>query len=461
MALGPEASSGRGVPPLDHRVPERVEHPARRRLRGGAADRRAMVRAVPGAAGRLHPVTRSRLGFYDVGFRARPARCSTSSGWCRRTCRWSCSGSRHQRSVLANPSNLEIAEAFGLAGADPGRRRLATWRWSALARRVSAVAVYASSEGLRTVVVEAEAIGGQAATSSMIRNYPGFSQGVSGSTLTYADLPAGLVLRHHVPVHAAGDQSCRAHDGHYRLGLSDGNVLTARAVVIATGAAYTASSASPTWRTCTAGGLLRRGGQRGVRHARAEGASSSAAGTPPGRRRYTWPSGPTRSRSWSAGVAGPEHVGLPHPHDRRRCRTWTSPTASRWFDGAGTDLLSRWCWRTGHPGSAGTSLPTGCSSSSAQQPRHRMARREPDARPVRASFCTGPDVLGEVGDAHWPLLRSPSLHEASLPGVFAVGDVRRGRSSGVASAVGEGAVTIPQVHAFLRHRRPCTPTAER
>jgi thioredoxin reductase (NADPH) len=86
-------------------------------------------------------------------------------------------------STLANPSDIQIAEAFGLltpisaddicdvavVGAGPAGL---------------AVAVYASSEGLRTVMVEAGPVGGQAATSSMIRNYPGFPQGVSGSTLT-------------------------------------------------------------------------------------------------------------------------------------------------------------------------------------------------------------------------------------------------------------------------------------
>src|SRR5262249_44032702 len=88
-----------------------------------------------------------------------------------------------KRSTLANPTDLEIAEAFGLLvpisaddvcdvaviGAGPAGL---------------AAAVYASSEGLRTVVVDSGPIGGQAATSSMIRNYPGFPQGISGSALT-------------------------------------------------------------------------------------------------------------------------------------------------------------------------------------------------------------------------------------------------------------------------------------
>jgi thioredoxin reductase (NADPH) len=110
-----------------------------------------------------------------------------------------------QRSVLANPSDLEIAEAFGLltpisaddvcdvavVGAGPAGL---------------AVAVYASSEGMRTVVVEAGPVGGQAATSSMIRNYPGFPQGRQRVHADLPDLPAGLVLRRHVPAPAGGDE---------------------------------------------------------------------------------------------------------------------------------------------------------------------------------------------------------------------------------------------------------------
>ena len=100
-----------------------------------------------------------------------------------------------------------------------------------------AAAVGASSEGLRTVVVEHEAVGGQAGTSSMIRNYPGFSQGVSGATLAqemrwqaWAFGTTFLYMRQ--------AESLSAHGGHYRVRLSDGSALTTRTVIIATGATY-------------------------------------------------------------------------------------------------------------------------------------------------------------------------------------------------------------------------------
>src|SRR5262249_12958367 len=84
--------------------------------------------------------------------------------------------------TLVNPSNLEIADAFGImTPISPGEVFDVAVVGAGPAGL--AAAVYASSEGLQTVVIEHEAVGGQAGTSSMIRNYPGFSQGISGATL--------------------------------------------------------------------------------------------------------------------------------------------------------------------------------------------------------------------------------------------------------------------------------------
>src|SRR5262249_49627721 len=131
-----------------------------------------------------------------------------------------------ERSTLMNPSNQEIADAFGImmpisaeqvfdvavVGAGP----------SGLAAAVSA-----SSEGLRTVVVENEAVGGQAGTSSMIRNYPGFSQGVSGSKLAQEIWRQAWTFGTTF-LYMRQVQSVSADNGRYRLRLSDGGELTSR-----------------------------------------------------------------------------------------------------------------------------------------------------------------------------------------------------------------------------------------
>ncbi|MGN6174764.1 MAG: FAD-dependent oxidoreductase, partial [Streptosporangiaceae bacterium] len=141
-----------------------------------------------------------------------------------------------EQPALVNPSNIEIVDAFGImrpvspetvfdvavVGAGPAGL---------------AAAVYASSEGLRTVLVEHEAIGGQAGTSSMIRNYPGFAQGVSGAMLAQETWRQAWTFGTTI-LYMRQAESLSEKDGHYRLRLSDGGVLTSRTVVIATGASY-------------------------------------------------------------------------------------------------------------------------------------------------------------------------------------------------------------------------------
>jgi thioredoxin reductase (NADPH) len=87
-----------------------------------------------------------------------------------------------KRPALVNPSNAEIADAFGVMTPIPPGEVFDVAVVGAGPAGLAA-AVGASSEGLQTVVTEHEAIGGQAGTSSMIRNYPGFSQGISGARL--------------------------------------------------------------------------------------------------------------------------------------------------------------------------------------------------------------------------------------------------------------------------------------
>src|SRR5262249_2407793 len=94
-----------------------------------------------------------------------------------------------------------------------------------------------SSEGLRTVVIEREAIGGQAGTSSMIRNYPGFAQGVSGARLAFAAYQQAWFFGTTFLFMRQPERLSR-EAGHYRLRLSDGTTLASRTVVITTGATY-------------------------------------------------------------------------------------------------------------------------------------------------------------------------------------------------------------------------------
>src|SRR4029077_14900474 len=141
-----------------------------------------------------------------------------------------------KQSALVNPSNREIADAFGvMTPISPGEVFDVAVVGAGPAGL--AAAVYASSEGLRTVIVEHEAVGGQAGTSSMIRNYPGFSQGVSGAKLAQETWRQAWTFRPTF-LYMGQAEGLSSEDGRYRLRLSDGSILTSRTVVIATGAAY-------------------------------------------------------------------------------------------------------------------------------------------------------------------------------------------------------------------------------
>src|SRR5215467_1221528 len=138
--------------------------------------------------------------------------------------------------ALVNPSNQQIADAFGVMTPIPAGEVFDVAVIGAGPAGLAA-AVGASSEGLSTVVIEQEAIGGQAGTSSMIRNYPGFSQGTSGDKLAQEMWQQAWAFGTTF-VYMRQLQSLLESGGHHRLALSDGSVLAARTVIITTGAAY-------------------------------------------------------------------------------------------------------------------------------------------------------------------------------------------------------------------------------
>jgi len=138
--------------------------------------------------------------------------------------------------TLVDPTDLEIADAFGLMAPLPADRVYDVVVVGAGPSGLAA-AVYASSEGLSTLVVEQQAVGGQAGTSSLIRNYPGFSRGVSGAHLAYRSFQQawtfGTEYSFMRPVEGLGVE------GDLRtVSMSDGSVVRGRSVVVATGVDY-------------------------------------------------------------------------------------------------------------------------------------------------------------------------------------------------------------------------------
>jgi thioredoxin reductase len=367
-----------------------------------------------------------------------------------------------ERPVLVNPSNREIADAFGLMRPIPAGEVFDVVVAGGGPAGLAA-AVYASSEGLSTVVVEDEAVGGQAGTSSMIRNYPGFSQGISGATLAQEMRRQAWALGTTF-LYMRQAQSLSRNGGHYRLALSDGSVLAARTVIIATGVAY---------RQLGIPALEDLQG-RGVFY----GAAASEAPAMRGRNVFV--------------VGGANSAGQAALHLAKWAKKVTILVRAPSLADSMSDYLIRQigtapnigvCYHVQVAGGTGSghlqSLVLEDTASGARrtvpadalfvligaQPRTQWLG-EAVARDRWGFIPTGPDL--PVGThVRWPTGPPPLPLETSLPGVFAAGDVRRGSVKRVASAVGEGAATIPLVHRYLARavagreapHRPAPPSA--
>jgi len=349
-----------------------------------------------------------------------------------------------ERPTLANPSDLELAEAFGLMTPIPEDAVFDVAVVGAGPAGLAA-AVYASSEGLRTVVIERQAIGGQAGTSSMIRNYPGFAQGVSGARLAFAAYQQAWLFGT-MFLFMRQVEELSGEEGQYRLRLSDGNTLTARSVLLATGVSY---------RRLGVQGLEELIG-RGLFY----GAGVSEASAMRGRKVFVVGGGNSAGQAamhlsrWAEQVTilvrGKSLADSMSDYLIREIDATPNVDVrygTQVADGTGTDRLQELTLEETATGARHTVPADAVFVLIGSQPRTEYLG-EGIARDEWGFVWTGPDLLGDTGggDAVWRLDRPPLPNETSLPGVFAAGDVRRGSVKRVASAVGEGAVTVQYLH---------------
>jgi len=349
--------------------------------------------------------------------------------------------------VLVDPTNAEGAAAIGIA-TRPEVARYDLVVVGAGPAGLSA-ATYGVSEGLRTLMVESEALGGQAGSSSLIRNYLGFPYGVSGRSLGQRAsaqailFGAELVYARAVGLRPAGQDRV--------VTLADGSQAVGRAVLVATGAAYRRLQAPGVEELLGAGVFY----GAAVSEARAMagsrvfvvGAGNSAGQAALHLAKYAEQvTLLVRGDSVSRGMSDYLVKEL-QANDAIAVRLGTQVISA-----GGAGRLEQLTLHDARTGTSETVPAAALFILIGAQPRTEWLA-ETLERDAPGFVLTGPD-LNQGGQPlpAWPLDRPPRLLETSLPGVFAAGDVRHRSIKRVASAVGEGSIAVQLVHDYLGER---------
>ncbi|MGN6378345.1 MAG: FAD-dependent oxidoreductase [Gaiellales bacterium] len=344
--------------------------------------------------------------------------------------------------VLSDPSPARIMQSLGFS-TEP---EAMDWDLAIVGGGPAglAAAVYGASEGLATVVIDEGLPGGQAGTSSRIRNYLGFPTGLSGRDLTSRALEQAWFFgaRFVLSRRATGLSS---EFGQHVLTLDGGEAIRARTVIVATGV---------TWRRLDIPSLDDLVGA-GVFY----GAALADAGTAPGTRAFVVGAGNSAGQAAVHLAESGADVTLLVRGDR------LGTSMSDYLVRALEDIPNiRLCLRTevigvaGHTRLTGLTLRDNAAGSTEQveaDALYVMIGADPHtdwlhcavARDELGYVLTGADIAGR--DGSWALQRPPMLQETSLPGVFAAGDVRHGAVKRVASAVGSGSIAVQLAHVRL------------
>jgi len=341
--------------------------------------------------------------------------------------------------VLSDPSVERVAQALGFATEpEPVPCDVAVVGGGPAGL---AAAVYAASEGLRTTVIEPTIPGGQAGTSSRIRNYLGFPNGVSGRDLANRALEQAWFFGARF-VLARPAVGLGSNGGGHVVRLEGGAEVRARAVVLATGV---------TWHTLDAPGLARLLGA-GVYYGAAAFDTTAA-----GAAAYVVGGGNSAGQAAAHLARSAASVTLVVRGDRLgasmsdylvRELAETANIQVRLgtevVDGSGSGRLERITLRDRGRGATEEVLADALYVMIGARPQTEWLEGAV-ARDGQGYVLTGRDL----DQAAWPLERPPMLMETSVPGVFAAGDVRHGSVRRVASAVGGGSIAVQLVHLRL------------
>jgi len=303
-------------------------------------------------------------------------------------------------------------------------------------------AVYGASEGLRTMVVERETIGGQAGTSAMIRNYIGFPFGISGAELTNRALDQAWsfgaetsVLRQAVDLRV---------DGKHRIvAFSDGSEIVSRTVVLATGASYQRLGI-PSLEALVGAGVFYGGGVTEAQALEGQSAFVVGAGNSAGQAALNLAKYAASVTMLVRGGRIESSMSDYLVQEIRATDNITVRLRTAVVEGFGAQRLEGLRLQAIGSEESQTVAAAALFVLIGAQPRTHWL---PPAllRDARGFILTD-DALESVGNA-FAATQLPL--ETSIPGVFAAGDVRRGSVKRVAAAVGEGGIAIQSIHRYL------------
>jgi len=364
--------------------------------------------------------------------------------------------------VITDPSNADLARTVGLStelppaedgpvdlaivGAGPGGL---------------AAAVYAASEGLRTLVLERESVGGQAGSSSLIRNYLGFSRGISGWELSDRAYQQAWVFGAQFAHTREISGMWRDNDGHFVLQVAPDEVVHARSVVLSSGVSYrrlAIPDLDPYVGSAVFYGAsaVEAKAQTG-RIVHVVGGGNSAGQAALHLARYAASvflivRGHTLAESMSQYLVDElAAAGV-------RILTQSKVVGGGGSDTEGSKRLDFLVVQNRDSGIERAVRSDALFITIGAAP-HTDWVDDAVLRDQWGYVVTGQEVLLEGGRRLWPHERPPAPLESSVPGFFAVGDVRRGSVKRVASAVGEGSVVVSAVHRFLAESAAATADA--
>ena len=342
--------------------------------------------------------------------------------------------------VLRNPSNAETAACFGLnAGIDEAE----VYDLIVVGAGPSglAAAVYGASEGLKVLVIESNAPGGQAGSSSRIENYLGFPMGISGQELAARAFVQAEKFGAHISVaRSAAVLKCTRQP--YVLQLDDGGSVHSRSLIVATGAQYRKLDL-PNLAQFEGAGVYYGATAVEAQVCKDQEVAVVGGGNSAG-----------QAALFLSEVA--KHVyllvrkpGLAETMSRylisriEACAAITVKTFTEIEGLEGNGHLERTYWRNTQTGERHT-----CET------QHLFLMTGASPNTAWLDGCLAVDTkqfikTGAEVDDQWPLHRPPYLLETSRPGIFAVGDVRAGSMKRVAAAVGEGSMAVQFVHKVL------------